>query len=121
MGRKSLTVIALTVLTSSQGILIAISKNNGTFDYSVVSANLTVEFTKCVISLGFLVLQWQKTGVTHDNTLHTTVQEIWVYPVPAFLYLIKVHSRKRLVRFAFCRELRESDIPADARWLRLCP
>lgn len=86
-------VIALTVLTSSQGILIAVSKNGGSFRYSVVSANCMVETTKCVISLAFLMRQWQTTGVSADNTLKTTLEEVWVYPVPALLYLIKVRAR----------------------------
>lgn len=34
--------IALTVLTSSQGLLIALSKRSGHFNYSVTSANCMV-------------------------------------------------------------------------------
>ena len=33
--------------------------------------------------------QWNTIGVTEDNTLMTTLHEIWVYPIPALLYLIK--------------------------------
>ena len=87
-----MVVIALTVLTSSQGLLIAVSKQGGKFEYSVMSANCMVEVTKCVISLLFLMRQWNTTGVTEDNTLRTTLHEVWVYPVPALLYLIKVST-----------------------------
>ena len=87
--RKTMVVIALTVLTSSQGLLIAVSKQGGKFEYSVMSANCMVETTKCVISLLFLMRQWNTIGVTEDNTLVTTLNEIWVFPVPALLYLIK--------------------------------
>ena len=87
--RKTMVVIALTILTSSQGLLIAVSKQGGKFEYSVMSANCMVETTKCVISLLFLMRQWNTIGVTEDNTLVTTLNEIWVFPVPALLYLIK--------------------------------
>ena len=87
--RKTAVIIALTVLTSSQGLLIAVSKQGGKFEYSVMSANCMVETTKCVISLLFLMKQWNTIGVTEDNTLMTTLHEIWVYPIPALLYLIK--------------------------------
>ena len=90
--RKTMVVIALTVLTSSQGLLIAVSNQGGKFEYSVMSANCMVEVTKCVISLLFLMRQWNTTGVTEDNTLRTTLHEVWVYPVPALLYLIKVST-----------------------------
>ena len=85
--RKTMVVIALTILTSSQGLLIAVSKQGGKFEYSVMSANCMVETTKCVISLLFLMRQWNTIGVTEDNTLVTTLNEIWVFPVPALLYL----------------------------------
>jgi hypothetical protein len=50
-GRKMYVTLALTILTSSQGLLIAMSKANDIkYDYSYTSANCTVEFVKCVIS-----------------------------------------------------------------------
>lgn len=89
-GRKSLVTLALTILTSSQGLLIAASKAKGVkYDYSVTSANCTVEFTKMCMSLFALVQVWQKEGVTEDNRLSTTWKELWVYPIPAALYLVK--------------------------------
>merc|ERR1719261_2334637 len=55
-GRKSVVTLALTVLTSSQGLLIAASKANGVkYDYAVTSANCTVETTKMLMSLLYLV------------------------------------------------------------------
>ena len=79
----------LTFLTSSQGILIQVSKSAGKFDYPVTTANCMVELTKCLISLATLAKQWSTIGVNDDNRLQTTLQEVWVFPIPAFLYLIK--------------------------------
>ena len=50
-------VACLTFLTSSQGILIQVSKSAGKFDYSVTTANCMVEVTKCLISLATLAKQ----------------------------------------------------------------
>eukprot|EP00898_Chlorokybus_atmophyticus_P002962 jgi/Chlat1/3667/Chrsp24S03842 len=88
-SRKSAVTLALTVLTSSQGILIAYSKKAGKYDYSVTTANLCVEVTKCLLSLLALMQIWRKEGFTEDNRLSTSWSEIYVYPIPAFLYLIK--------------------------------
>ena len=63
-GRKSVSPLALTVLTSSQGLLIAASKANGVkYDYAVTSANCTVETTKMLMSLLALVKIWRAVGV----------------------------------------------------------
>ncbi|KAF5951448.1 hypothetical protein HYC85_009392 [Camellia sinensis] len=61
---KSIVTLALTVLTSSQAILIVWSKRAGKYDYSVTTANF---------------MPW----------LSTTLDEVSVYPIPAALYLIK--------------------------------
>lgn len=87
--RKSLVTIALTVLTSSQGILIAWSKRAGKYDYSVTSANFLVETLKCGLSLIALLRTWEREGITEDNKLSTTWDEVKVYPIPAALYLVK--------------------------------
>ncbi|GLJ08453.1 hypothetical protein SUGI_0089100 [Cryptomeria japonica] len=87
--RKSLVTIALTVLTSSQGILIAWSKRAGKYDYSITTANFLVETLKCALSLIALTRTWEREGITEDNKLSTTLEEIKVYPIPAALYLIK--------------------------------
>ncbi|XP_059077062.1 CMP-sialic acid transporter 4 isoform X2 [Cryptomeria japonica] len=112
--RKSLVTIALTVLTSSQGILIAWSKRAGKYDYSITTANFLVETLKCALSLIALTRTWEREGITEDNNqmvwcgsfmqlviwdslgfhfkgtrLSTTLEEIKVYPIPAALYLIK--------------------------------
>ena len=89
-GRKSVVTLALTVLTSSQGLLIAASKANGVkYDYAVTSANCTVETTKMLMSLLALVKIWRTVGVNEDNRLSTSWSELWVYPIPAALYLVK--------------------------------
>lgn len=87
--RKSLVTFALTVLTSSQGILIAWSKRAGGYDYSVTSANFMVELLKCFISVGALIQIWRKDGINEDNKLSMSWEEVKVYPIPAVLYLIK--------------------------------
>ncbi|XP_049932256.1 CMP-sialic acid transporter 2-like isoform X2 [Nymphaea colorata] len=87
--RKSLVTIALTFLTSSQSILIAWSRKSGKYDYSVTTANFLVEALKCALSLLALAKIWNSDGVTEDNRLGTTIDEVKVYPIPAALYLIK--------------------------------
>ncbi|XP_047308362.1 CMP-sialic acid transporter 2-like [Impatiens glandulifera] len=87
--RKSIVTIALTFLTSSQAILIVWSKRAGKYEYSVTTANFLVEALKCALSLAALVRIWSNDGITDDNRLSTTWEEVSVYPVPAALYLIK--------------------------------
>lgn len=89
-GRQTLVTLALTVLTSSQGLLIAASKKNGVaYGYAVTSANCTVEAVKLVLSLIFVAQAWATEGVTEENTLRISLPELARYPVPAALYLAK--------------------------------
>ncbi|KAL4627778.1 hypothetical protein ACB092_05G190300 [Castanea dentata] len=67
---KIIVVVALTLLMSSQSILI-------------------VETLKCGLSLLALARIWRCEGVTEDNRLSTTFDEVIVYPIPALLYLVK--------------------------------
>lgn len=87
--QKWAVTLALTLLTSSQAILIVWSKRAGKYDYSVTTANFSVEALKCVMSLVALGNIWKNQGVTEDNKLSTTFDEVKVYPIPAFLYLVK--------------------------------
>lgn len=87
--RKSIVTLALTILTSSQAILIVWSKRAGKYEYSVTTANFLVEALKCALSLAALARIWRNEGVTEDNRLWTTVDEVSVYPIPAALYLVK--------------------------------
>ncbi|KAL3624330.1 hypothetical protein CASFOL_033146 [Castilleja foliolosa] len=87
--RKSVVTLALTVLTSSQAILIVWSKRAGKYEYSVTTANFLVEALKCALSLAALTRIWRKDGVTEDNRLSTSWDEVGVYPIPAVLYLVK--------------------------------
>uniref|UniRef100_A0A7C9DT52 Uncharacterized protein n=1 Tax=Opuntia streptacantha TaxID=393608 RepID=A0A7C9DT52_OPUST len=87
--RKSMVTLALTILTSSQAILIVWSKRAGKYEYSVTTANFLVETLKCALSLAALAKIWNNEGVTEDNRLSTTLEEVIVYPIPAALYLIK--------------------------------
>ncbi|KAG8660882.1 CMP-sialic acid transporter 2 [Manihot esculenta] len=86
---KTIVTLALTILTSSQAILIVWSKRAGKYEYSVTTANFLVETLKCVLSLAALARIWKNEGVTVDNRLTTTLDEVSVYPIPAALYLIK--------------------------------
>ncbi|KAL7237242.1 hypothetical protein ACSBR2_003517 [Camellia fascicularis] len=86
---KSVVTLALTLLTSSQAILIVWSKRAGKYEYSVTTANFSVEALKCALSLAALVRIWRNEGVTDDNRLSTTLDEVSVYPIPAALYLVK--------------------------------
>mmetsp|Transcript_39762 Transcript_39762/g.55213 ORF Transcript_39762/g.55213 Transcript_39762/m.55213 type:complete len:331 (-) Transcript_39762:158-1150(-) len=89
-GRRTVVTLALTILTSSQGLLIAMSKaNNIAYEYSYTSANCTVEFVKCCISFVALSQVWNREGVNEDNRLSTNWEEVKVYPIPAAIYLVK--------------------------------
>ncbi|XP_022763816.1 CMP-sialic acid transporter 4-like isoform X2 [Durio zibethinus] len=87
--RKTVVTLALTFLTSSQAILIVWSKRAGRYEYSVTTANFLVETLKCALSLAALAKIWKNEGVTEDNRLSTTLDEVIVYPIPAVLYLVK--------------------------------
>uniref|UniRef100_F6I0Q6 CMP-sialic acid transporter 4 n=1 Tax=Vitis vinifera TaxID=29760 RepID=F6I0Q6_VITVI len=87
--RKSIVTLALTVLTSSQAILIVWSKRAGKYEYSVTTANFLVETLKCALSLAALVRIWGNEGVTDDNRLSSSLDEVIVFPIPAALYLVK--------------------------------
>ncbi|XVF44684.1 hypothetical protein PTKIN_Ptkin02bG0144000 [Pterospermum kingtungense] len=87
--RKTVVTLALTFLTSSQAILIVWSKRAGKYEYSVTTANFLVETLKCALSLAALARTWKSEGVTEDNRLSTTLDEVIVYPIPALLYLVK--------------------------------
>ncbi|QHO27466.1 CMP-sialic acid transporter [Arachis hypogaea] len=67
---KSVVTLALTILTSSQAILIVWSKRAGKYEYSVTTANFLVETLKCAISLVALARIWKKDGVTEDNRVN---------------------------------------------------
>ncbi|EPS63428.1 hypothetical protein M569_11358, partial [Genlisea aurea] len=86
---RSIVTFALTILTSSQAILIVWSKRSGKYEYSVTTANFMVEALKCILSLAALARIWQIEGVTRDNRLSMAWEEVSVYPIPAALYLIK--------------------------------
>ncbi|KAL0914734.1 hypothetical protein M5K25_015110 [Dendrobium thyrsiflorum] len=86
---KPVVIAALTLLTSSQSILIVWSKRAGKYEYSVTTANFSVEALKCALSLAALFRIWKTEGVTENNRLSTSFDEVSVYPIPAALYLIK--------------------------------
>ncbi|CAA7061256.1 unnamed protein product [Microthlaspi erraticum] len=47
------------------------------------------ETLKCALSLLALTRIWKNEGVTDDNRLSTTYDEVKVFPIPAALYLFK--------------------------------
>ncbi|XP_047079202.1 CMP-sialic acid transporter 2-like [Lolium rigidum] len=87
--QKSIVTLALTLLTSSRAILIVWSKRAGKYEYSVTTANFSVEALKCLLSLVALYRTWNSQGVTEDNRLSTSLDEVSVYPIPAALYMVK--------------------------------
>ncbi|KAM0852057.1 hypothetical protein ACQ4PT_052017 [Festuca glaucescens] len=87
--QKSIVTVALTLLTSSQAILIVWSKRAGKYEYTVTTANFSVEALKCLLSLVALYRTWNSQGVTKDNRLSTSLDEVSVYPIPAALYMVK--------------------------------
>ncbi|KAK8944036.1 CMP-sialic acid transporter 4 [Platanthera guangdongensis] len=87
--RKYFAIIALTVLTSSQSLLIVWSKRAGKYEHSVTTADFLVEVLKCALSLVALFKIWRSDGITQDNKLSTSFDEVSVYSIPAALYLIK--------------------------------
>ncbi|KAK8914591.1 CMP-sialic acid transporter 4 [Platanthera zijinensis] len=87
--RKYFVIIALTILTSSQALLITWSKRAGNYKHNATTMNFLVEALKCVLSLVALLKIWRSHGITHDNTLRTSFDEVSVYSIPAALYYIK--------------------------------
>ncbi|KAK1295292.1 CMP-sialic acid transporter 4 [Acorus calamus] len=53
------------------------------------SSHFQVEALKCALSLAALLRTWNSEGLTEDNRLRTSWEEINVYPIPAALYLVK--------------------------------
>ncbi|KQJ95839.1 hypothetical protein BRADI_3g19338v3 [Brachypodium distachyon] len=84
LKQVSIVTIALTLLTSSQAILIVWSKRAGKYDYSVTTANFSVEALKCLLSLASLSRTWNNQGIQEDNRLITSLDEVSVYPIPAY-------------------------------------
>ena len=54
-----------------------------------MSANCAVEVLKLIISLVGLTRVWRAHGVTSNNSLRTSWEELLLYPIPAALYLAK--------------------------------
>lgn len=61
-----------------------------------------------VISFVALARVWQRDGVNEDNRLSTSFSELWVYPIPAGLYLIKnlMQARPKLSQLSGHTRLR---------------
>lgn len=80
----------LTVLTCSQGLLIAATKRtNNTYSYSTLAANLSVEVFKIFASFVLAVhaLRAQDAPITKSMLL--PLKKVVAYAVPALLYMIK--------------------------------
>nr|POE51307.1 cmp-sialic acid transporter 4 [Quercus suber] len=67
---KIILIVALALLMSSQSIVIVWSKRNG--------KDIIVETLKCGLSLLALARIWRSEGVTEDNRLSTTLDEVIV-------------------------------------------
>lgn len=80
----------LTLLTCSQGLLIAASKTKrGSYGYSTLSANMSVELLKLLLSFSSLFMLRWRSGLTAHTSLRLPVSKLIMYPIPAALYLVK--------------------------------
>ncbi|KAL0015924.1 hypothetical protein SO802_002993 [Lithocarpus litseifolius] len=78
LGFEIILIVALALLMSSQSILIVWSKRNGKYNYSITTSNFMVETLKGGLSLLALARIWRSEGVTEDNRLSTTMDEVIV-------------------------------------------
>ncbi|GJN09755.1 hypothetical protein PR202_ga27788 [Eleusine coracana subsp. coracana] len=78
---KSVVTLALTLLTSSQAILIVWSKRAGKYEYSVTTANFSVEALKCLLSLAALFKTRNRHGVTEVLIIDAQTLLVVVYNV----------------------------------------
>ncbi|KAE9448698.1 hypothetical protein C3L33_19437, partial [Rhododendron williamsianum] len=89
--RKSIVTLALTILQVHRQSLLSGPRE---LEIRVQRYNCEffgeeVEALKCALSLAALLRIWRREGVTEDNRLSTTLDEVSVYPIPAALYLVK--------------------------------
>ncbi|KAE8695040.1 hypothetical protein F3Y22_tig00110745pilonHSYRG00115 [Hibiscus syriacus] len=75
---------------NSQAILIVWSKIAGKYEYNVTTANFMVETLKCALSLAALARIWKSEGVTDDNRLSTTLDELSYFHLYIFLFVRNV-------------------------------
>ncbi|KAL4651506.1 hypothetical protein ACB092_01G164600 [Castanea dentata] len=87
LNYEIIVIIALTLLTSSQSVLIVWSKRNGKYNYSITTSNLIVETLKCGLFLLALARIWRSEGFTEDNRLGTTLEELIHVAAPGYQIL----------------------------------
>ncbi|KAI4963660.1 hypothetical protein ZWY2020_011233 [Hordeum vulgare] len=95
--QKSIVTIALTLLTSSQAILIVWSKRAGKYEYSVTTANFSVEALKCLLSLLALYRTWNSQGVTEDNSITSSPMWASAYQILKNLNIISTGVLYRII------------------------
>ena len=59
------------------------------YEYSTLSANLSVEAVTCTITLAAVIGNRRRDGLSSDNAIAAPMTEIVLYTVPAALYLAK--------------------------------
>lgn len=85
-GRKLAVAMGLTLLTCSQGIMMAASKVDGKYPYNVATVPLFSELTKLIISAYFLYLAKQKDPKGTQMTV--AWESVRLFPIPSVIYLI---------------------------------
>eukprot|EP00192_Tetraselmis_astigmatica_P013446 CAMPEP_0117657502 /NCGR_PEP_ID=MMETSP0804-20121206/5365_1 /TAXON_ID=1074897 /ORGANISM="Tetraselmis astigmatica, Strain CCMP880" /LENGTH=320 /DNA_ID=CAMNT_0005463961 /DNA_START=303 /DNA_END=1265 /DNA_ORIENTATION=+ len=84
-SKKLAVAVTLTLLTCSQGIMMAASKVNGEYPYNVATVPLFSEVTKLVISMFFL---YQAKQADPKGTQMTVAWEsVRLFPIPSVIYL----------------------------------
>ncbi|EFJ23737.1 hypothetical protein SELMODRAFT_102373 [Selaginella moellendorffii] len=87
-SKKTLTVVIaaiLTLLTSSQGILTALSQSNGGYDYDYATVPFLSELLKLAFSGVFL---WNEVRSSSSTQITGDWKTMRLYPIPSVIYLI---------------------------------
>ncbi|KAK8940298.1 CMP-sialic acid transporter 4 [Platanthera guangdongensis] len=97
--RKYFVIAAFTILASSQAIFIARSEIAENSLYNKRTVNFSVEALKCALSLVALLKIWKSDGITQDNKLSMSFDEVIIYSFPATFCFI--HSLLKSPLFSF--------------------
>lgn len=86
----------LTLLTSSQGILTALSQSNGSYKYNYATIPFLAEIFKLAVSCFLL---WRQLGALPRPRITTEWKSILLFPIPSIIYLI--HNNVQFATLTF--------------------
>ncbi|KAH9308750.1 hypothetical protein KI387_036661, partial [Taxus chinensis] len=86
----------LTLLTSSQGILTALSQSNGSYKYDYATVPFLAEIFKLVVSC---ILLWREYGSSSPPRVTTAWKSMRLFPIPSIIYL--VHNNVQFATLTF--------------------